>query len=255
MTPEKINITIAKACGWTQLPKDSDEVQYTARNPDGKWGMIPNYFVDLNAMHEAEARLDGYQLQKYGKNLQELVNFHCVGVVSDYPRQLMCLARVAGASAAQRSAAFLRVLGLWEDSSSANAQDDPREAGKMINDNTETEQRPAVVVHRPVRVVLSRRKGWRMPENTLKVCRPSKYGNPFHVADVLEHYDGNTVAAQADCVRSYIQWLADGVTSFCDDGPPSIGEIKRDLAGKNLACWCKKGTPCHADILIDLANA
>ena len=140
MTPEKINITIAKACGWTHLPKDSDEVQYTARNPDGKWGMIPNYFVDLNAMHEAEARLDGYQLQKYGKNLQELVNFHCVGVVSDYPRQLMCLARVAGASAAQRSAAFLRVLGLWEDSSSANAE--VSGGAKLDNETKEDESQP-----------------------------------------------------------------------------------------------------------------
>ena len=111
------------------------------------------------------------------------------------------------------------------------------------------EQRPA----RPVRHVLSRRKGWRMPANTVKVCRPSKYGNPFHVADVLEHYDGDGLAAKADCVRSYRRWLEEGSNYSSDDAPPSIEEIRSDLAGKNLACWCK-GTPCHADVLLELAN-
>lgn len=27
-----------------------------------------------------------------------------------------------------------------------------------------------------------------------------------------------------------------------------------ELRGKNLACWCKPGTPCHADVLLRLAN-
>jgi hypothetical protein len=93
-----------------------------------------------------------------------------------------------------------------------------------------------------------------MPENTVKVCRPSKWGNPFHVADVLDHYDGDKIAAQADCVRSFHRWIDDGVIHFCDDRPPCISEIRRELAGKNLACWCKNGTPCHADVLLDLAN-
>ena len=28
-----------------------------------------------------------------------------------------------------------------------------------------------------------------------------------------------------------------------------------ELAGHNLACWCRPGTPCHADMLIQLANS
>jgi hypothetical protein len=41
--------------------------------------------------------------------------------------------------------------------------------------------------------------------------------------------------------------------------PPEshMGRIARDirqLRGKNLACWCKPGQPCHADILLELAN-
>ena len=88
-----------------------------------------------------------------------------------------------------------------------------------------------------------------MPGNTVKVCRPSRYGNPFRVADVLEHYCGDAVASQADCVRSYRKWVESGA-----DGAPSLEEIRRDLAGKNLACWCRAGTPCHADVLLEMAN-
>ena len=28
-----------------------------------------------------------------------------------------------------------------------------------------------------------------------------------------------------------------------------------ELRGKNLACWCKLDEPCHADVLLKLANA
>lgn len=27
-----------------------------------------------------------------------------------------------------------------------------------------------------------------------------------------------------------------------------------ELRGKNLACWCKPGHPCHADVLLDVAR-
>jgi hypothetical protein len=37
--------------------------------------------------------------------------------------------------------------------------------------------------------------------------------------------------------------------------PPSRDDIRAELAGHNLACWCRPGTPCHADILIQLANS
>ena len=94
-----------------------------------------------------------------------------------------------------------------------------------------------------------------MPENTVKVCRPGKWGNPFRVADVLDHYDGDKIAAQADCVRSFRRWIEEGETRSGDDRPPLVSEIRRELAGKNLACWCKKGTPCHSDVLLELANS
>lgn len=106
----------------------------------------------------------------------------------------------------------------------------------------------------PHRVTLSRRKGWRMPPNTVKVCRPGKWGNPFHVADVLDYYGGDKAKAAADCVRSYRQWIEEGVNYCGDDAPPSLEEIRTELAGRNLACWCKQDDVCHADVLLRLAN-
>lgn len=106
----------------------------------------------------------------------------------------------------------------------------------------------------PVRVTLSRQKGWRMPENTVKVSRPGKWGNPFQAADFLDFFEGDKVKANAECVRLYRLWIEEGTNYCSDDAPPSVEEIQRELAGKNLACWCKPGEPCHADVLLELAN-
>lgn len=37
-----------------------------------------------------------------------------------------------------------------------------------------------------------------------------------------------------------------------------IGKIIENapfLRGKNLACWCALDQPCHADVLLEVANA
>lgn len=109
----------------------------------------------------------------------------------------------------------------------------------------------------PVRIRLSRAKGWRIPENTVVVSRPSKWGNPFVVGK-----DGT----REDCTR-YFAWMLGG--SFLLAGTPSIQEM-RDyrayvsknfwrLKGKNLACWCALPKPgekdhCHGAILLEIAN-
>jgi hypothetical protein len=86
---------------------------------------------------------------------------------------------------------------------------------------------------KPRRVQLSRRKGWRMPENTVKVSRPSPFGN----------YAGSTRADfEAD--------LADMSNA---DRAFYMDKVKA-LRGKNLACWCALDKPCHADVLLELAN-
>jgi len=90
---------------------------------------------------------------------------------------------------------------------------------------------------RPRRVQLSRKKGWRMPANTVSVARPTGYGNRFHVG-----LPANPTAA--DCVRRFRE---EQVAEY--EGAP----LER-LRGKNLACWCPLDQPCHADVLLEFAN-
>ena len=89
----------------------------------------------------------------------------------------------------------------------------------------------------PVRVQLSRRKGWRMPPNTVKVSRPTKWGNPWNYTD-------RRLACAA--YRGWIERAPAGLRIAED--------ARRELAGKNLACWCPLDQPCHADILLAVAN-
>lgn len=108
---------------------------------------------------------------------------------------------------------------------------------------------------KPVRVQLSRARGWRMPPNTVKVDRTTRWGNPWRVG---EPYVGDPAEAVRRFRSAVIGFTSNG--SFCAPlaHPDSyIGRIIRDadqLRGKNLACWCALDAPCHADVLLDLAN-
>ena len=104
----------------------------------------------------------------------------------------------------------------------------------------------------PKRIQRKRTKGWRMPENTVAVDRSTRWGNPFLV--------GKHGTAE-ECVRLY-QILAAGYYAMNLDNLESqrdslraLKHAREKLAGKNLACWCKPGAPCHADVLLELANA
>jgi hypothetical protein len=35
---------------------------------------------------------------------------------------------------------------------------------------------------------------------------------------------------------------------------PLSSKQVEELLGRNLGCWCKIGTPCHADVLLDMVN-
>lgn len=85
-----------------------------------------------------------------------------------------------------------------------------------------------------------------MPENTVYVGRGSRWGNPYRIV---------TPADAAKAVEAYRKWLLfTPSTLFAFRDPPKVTEIIRDLRGKNLACWCAEGQPCHADILLKIAN-
>ena len=36
--------------------------------------------------------------------------------------------------------------------------------------------------------------------------------------------------------------------------PWGADRIRNELAGSDLACWCPLGQPCHADVLLEIAN-
>lgn len=95
---------------------------------------------------------------------------------------------------------------------------------------------------KPRRIERRMRKGWRMPPDTVYVGRGSKWGNPFPFDH--QRYLGKAWAADA-----YGQWLRTSLK-----GMALLREHLHELKGKNLACWCKLGDPCHADLLLALAN-
>lgn len=108
----------------------------------------------------------------------------------------------------------------------------------------------------PIRIQRKRTKGWEMPENTVSVCRPGKFGNPFSIAPKqaagTKVGGGGYIAVPTieDAIECYRIWLT--------DVPAGIGiaeMAKKELRGKNLACFCKVGEQCHADILLEIANA
>lgn len=90
---------------------------------------------------------------------------------------------------------------------------------------------------KPKRIQRKRTKGWKMPENTVYVGRPTKYGNPWTVGR-----QGISVKTSAEAVELFKRHLA-GKSHF------------PELRGKNLACFCRLDQPCHADVLLEIANA
>jgi len=108
----------------------------------------------------------------------------------------------------------------------------------------------------PERIQRQRTRGWRLPPGAVYVGRPSRWGNPYRV------------------IRP--NWVSDdrwGEDYYCADGEERGVAVRRfredvingrepydqldpaELRGKDLACWCPLDQPCHADVLLELANA
>ena len=95
----------------------------------------------------------------------------------------------------------------------------------------------------PKRIQRSRAKGWKMPANAIYVGRPTVWGNPYLVG--AELMNGETLTAEK-AVELYEQHLADNF---------SERDIRHCLRNKDLACWCALDQPCHADVLLRIANS
>lgn len=101
----------------------------------------------------------------------------------------------------------------------------------------------------PQRIQRKRTKGWRAPEGAVYVGRGSRWGNPYRVT-------GATTAVDAvELFRDFLRRAPIG-----EDGATVYDDIRRELHGKDLMCWCAledghgNRAPCHADVLLSIAN-
>ena len=116
------------------------------------------------------------------------------------------------------------------------------------------------------RIQRKRTKGWKMPENTKYVGRPTKFGNPFKLTpdgwimcysvnrknlDPWIYWSATGGFCLTDVVELYERWMTGEFKQSCLPAPPNIEELK----GKNLACFCSLDKPCHVDVLLKMLQA
>ena len=109
----------------------------------------------------------------------------------------------------------------------------------------------------PERIQLRRTAGWRKPEGAVVVARPSKWGNPFTLAGARDaEYQGTDAELRDFCVALFRRWLKFPYAEWAHgaDQAEWITSHVRFLRGRDLACWCPLDQPCHADLLLELAN-
>lgn len=91
------------------------------------------------------------------------------------------------------------------------------------------------------RIQRQRTKGWRMPEGAVYVGRPSRWGNPYTIAEqgwpllAVQQFRYDLLGQQTRDPLAFAAWL-------------------EPLRGHDLACWCPLDQPCHTDVLLDLVN-
>ncbi len=119
---------------------------------------------------------------------------------------------------------------------------------------------------KPKRIQLKRTKGWRKPEGCVVVSRPTKWGNPFRVGPagpgravklfklMMQHkwtrLERELAATQKEPDELELCLTMMKLQMYAHRIEESISELR----GKDLACWCPDG-PCHADILLEIANS
>ncbi len=109
----------------------------------------------------------------------------------------------------------------------------------------------------PKRVQRSRKKGSKLPPVTCCVTRPGPFGNPFKWQGAREAgYLGTDTELRAFAVRIFREWLTNNERYAHGFERERQILLKRlpQLRGFNLACFCPLDQPCHADVLLELAN-
>lgn len=120
---------------------------------------------------------------------------------------------------------------------------------------------------KPVRIQLSRKKGFNLQSLSLtinglpaiNVARPTKWGNPFRSSTYSQQQAVDLY--RTSCMGAMPIAFAVGLlrnVSIIDLANAQVDRLAAlpfsDLRNRNLACWCRAGEPCHADVLLELAN-
>lgn len=102
----------------------------------------------------------------------------------------------------------------------------------------------------PQRIQRRRTKGWKLPNGAVIVTRPTVYGNPWRVG--AAGFDGVDTAEEA--VALFTAALEGGFLQQDSGEVLTVDRVRVDLAGRDLACFCPLDQPCHADVLLRVAN-
>lgn len=97
----------------------------------------------------------------------------------------------------------------------------------------------------PKRIQRRRATGWRMPAGAVYVGRPTIWGNPWRAFSQSE---------ARHAVEQYRKWLAGERVGAMKPAPTELLASISELRGRDLCCWCPLGQPCHADVLLEIAN-
>lgn len=109
-------------------------------------------------------------------------------------------------------------------------------------------------------------RGWRAPDGAVPAARTGRnigWGNPYRITSPGD------APGPADWEWSGRTWWPVGDATIAVDGADHAVDLYRELvlrtpqyqadaratlAGKDLMCWCRPGEPCHADLLLRIAN-
>ena len=120
------------------------------------------------------------------------------------------------------------------------------------------------VMSAPGRIQLRRTAGWRKPEGATVVARPSKWGNPWVAKEYArwsDLFDGAQFVGQSTDPAWARRRAVELFRDYLLGRPELVAEARRELAGRDLACWCPlmdangDQVPCHATVLLEAANS
>ena|SRR5690625_3167531 len=107
----------------------------------------------------------------------------------------------------------------------------------------------------PSRIQRKRTKGWRKPEGAVYVGRGTRWGNPYTITRTFTGYivDGPNLRVEYPSRRRATAVAVDAFRAWLGSDPGRVGEVRAELAYRDLMCWCAPADACHADVLLDVA--